>query len=251
MYGNADDYIFGQIVEVVGNGDCYYRAVSEALKYCGIVVPKAWESDPTKKFKRWLIDELEKRLDWIVPQQHGLTVERMAIDATIGLLRRAKDYEVQGSKVDISGKVIIETGVQTATVDRELVKKLLGGGRKTRCLVTDNYLEMDQCVDNLLANTAPTTTCTVDEVKLCEMFFKYVRINKAYVEEPVPSAMAFFGMVNIIVYAREGNDLVLQPLASTLIGDHCRVSIILVMNMVSHHYDWFQWFTARATNEDF
>jgi hypothetical protein len=251
LYGKSDGFICGQIVKVLGNGDCFYRAVSEALKYCGIVLPKAWESDPTRKFKRWLIDELEKRLDWSVPYQHGLTVEEMAVNATTALLRRAKEYKVQGSKVDSSGKVIIETGVQTATVDRDLVKKLLGGGRKTRCLVTDEYLEMDQCVDNLLTNTAPTTTCTVDKVKLREMFFKYVRINKAYAEEPVLSAMAFFGGVNIIVYAREGKDLVFQPLASLLMAGDCgRVAIILVMDMVSQHYDWFQWITARAANEN-
>jgi hypothetical protein len=132
LYGTADGYICGRIVTVPGNGDCYYRAVSEALKYCGIAVPRAWDSDPTGKFKRWLIKEVSGRLDWVVPYQFGLTVAVMAVNAIKALLRRAKDYEAQGSEVDSNGTVVHVTTVQTATVSRELVKELLGGGRKKK-----------------------------------------------------------------------------------------------------------------------
>ena len=256
FYGTSDELIRGRIVRVDSNGSCYYKAMVDSLSYCGIVVPQAWTSHRLGKvgrFKEWLINEVSHRLDWVVPFQHGRNVERMAVDAIKAVLRKARDYEIQEWKVDSSGTKVLVTRVVKKTVSEELVKEVvkrhIDAGRTKYCLVEKKTLPIDECIDNLLKNMAPTEKCKVDEDVLCQMFFDYVRIKGVFVEDPIVSAMPYFGRVNVIIYFEKDGDLVLIPGASVLMAD-CRVAIILVMDIDIGHYDWFQWFTAGAQEED-
>jgi hypothetical protein len=53
----------------------------------------------------------------------------------------------------------------------------------------------------------------------------------------------------VIIYVQQGDVLVLQPESSMMMAD-CRVAIILVMDIVNEHYDWFRWLTAGVSEEE-